>query len=161
MPSMSKSRTYLIAVGCLAVGIAATLVVGSLAAQSSSRTQRPAPSTATAAKSKEKSADLEKLAGARPDPTNFKTYESYVEALLDWKNAQSAHTGRYQIVIHPSIRADTYLLDTKTGRTWQRTMYTDLKGDPEVWKILDRVDNDAELIKWIDKHEFKPKQPNP
>ncbi len=29
--------------------------------------------------------------------------------------------GRYQIFMHPTFRADEYLLDTKTGRTWQMT----------------------------------------
>lgn len=29
--------------------------------------------------------------------------------------------GRYQIFMHPVVRADQYLLDTKTGRTWQIT----------------------------------------
>ena len=28
------------------------------------------------------------------------------------------NNGRYQIVLHPTYRADQYLLDTKTGRTW-------------------------------------------
>ncbi|MBQ3311422.1 hypothetical protein IJG72_05025 [bacterium] len=30
-------------------------------------------------------------------------------------------TGRYQIFMHPTFRADEYLLDTQTGRTWQMT----------------------------------------
>ena len=29
--------------------------------------------------------------------------------------------GRYQIIMHPTFRADEYLLDTQTGRTWQMT----------------------------------------
>ena len=29
------------------------------------------------------------------------------------------NVGRYQILMHPTFRADEYLLDTKTGRTWQ------------------------------------------
>ena len=29
--------------------------------------------------------------------------------------------GRYQIIMHPTFRADEYLLDTQTGRTWQIT----------------------------------------
>ena len=29
--------------------------------------------------------------------------------------------GRYQIFMHPTFRADEYLLDTQTGRTWQMT----------------------------------------
>lgn len=31
------------------------------------------------------------------------------------------NNGRYQIFMHPTFRADQYLLDTKTGRTWQMT----------------------------------------
>ena len=26
--------------------------------------------------------------------------------------------GRYQIVMNPNVRADTFLLDTETGKTW-------------------------------------------
>ncbi len=29
--------------------------------------------------------------------------------------------GRYQIFMHTTFRADEYLLDTQTGRTWQMT----------------------------------------
>jgi len=29
--------------------------------------------------------------------------------------------GRYQIFMHPVMRADEYLLDTQTDRTWQMT----------------------------------------
>lgn len=29
--------------------------------------------------------------------------------------------GRYLIFMHPTFRADEYLLDTQTGRTWQMT----------------------------------------
>ena len=32
--------------------------------------------------------------------------------------------GRYQIVINPTVRADTFLLDSETGRVWQMTQYT-------------------------------------
>lgn len=35
--------------------------------------------------------------------------------------SQSVGVGRYQIYMNPNIRADQYLLDTKTGRTWQLT----------------------------------------
>jgi len=35
--------------------------------------------------------------------------------------ASQKDVGRYQIFMHPVIRADEYLLDTQTGRTWQMT----------------------------------------
>ncbi len=44
-----------------------------------------------------------------------------------------SEVGRFQIVINKNIRADTFLLDTKTGRIWQNTTFTDLKGEPTVW----------------------------
>lgn len=28
------------------------------------------------------------------------------------------NVGRYQILMHPVVRADQYLLDTKTGQVW-------------------------------------------
>ena len=28
------------------------------------------------------------------------------------------NVGRYQILMHPEVRADQYLLDTKTGHVW-------------------------------------------
>ncbi|MFZ4124978.1 MAG: hypothetical protein ACOYJ2_02755 [Rickettsiales bacterium] len=68
--------------------------------------------------------------------------------------------GRYQIVLGSIARKDTYLIDTKTGRTWRQTSLTDLNGDPEVWMPLDIVDleidgeqNDIESL--INKHKFK------
>jgi hypothetical protein len=146
----------------VALGIAATLVVvGSWAAQSTSKPQRPPTSTGTAAKPKDQKSIPENLAGARPDPSNFETYESYIEALIDWKNAQSVHTGRYQLWVNPNARVDTFLLDTETGRTWQRIVYTNVKGEPPVWLIQDRIDNEVELTNWTNKHELKPNQPNP
>ena len=35
---------------------------------------------------------------------------------------QTAPNGRYVIIINPQIRADKFLLDTKTGKTWQYTV---------------------------------------
>lgn len=57
--------------------------------------------------------------------------------------------GRYQIVINPNVRADTTLLDTATGRTWKVVQYTDIKGQPTVWQIQDKVDDYDELRAWI------------
>lgn len=64
--------------------------------------------------------------------------------------------GRYQIVINPGARADTFLLDTTTGQVWQRTKYTDLEGQPEVWQYQDRVDSQLDLIAWAADHGRKP-----
>lgn len=35
--------------------------------------------------------------------------------------------GRYQIFMHPTFRADEYLLDTQTGKTWQMTQESNEK----------------------------------
>ncbi len=43
-----------------------------------------------------------------------------ISAFLFGKSSQK-DTGRYQIIMHPTYRADEYLLDTQTGRTWQMT----------------------------------------
>ncbi|HUO89898.1 MAG TPA: hypothetical protein VMU08_12040 [Rhizomicrobium sp.] len=53
--------------------------------------------------------------------------------------------GRYQIVFSPHARADTYLLDTETGRVWVMTQFTDLKGKPTAWNLTDRLDNFADM----------------
>lgn len=37
---------------------------------------------------------------------------------------------RFQLSFSPFARADTFLLDTQTGRVWQLTKFTSLKGDP-------------------------------
>jgi hypothetical protein len=34
-------------------------------------------------------------------------------------------TGRYQIIINPNVRADTFLIDTTTGRTWNLQLTKD------------------------------------
>lgn len=43
-----------------------------------------------------------------------------IAAFLIGKTSQK-NIGRYQIFMHPTFRADEYLLDTQTGRTWQMT----------------------------------------
>jgi hypothetical protein len=40
--------------------------------------------------------------------------------------------GRYQIIVNPSARADTFLLDTQTGQTRVHTAITNYEGDPEI-----------------------------
>ena len=54
-------------------------------------------------------------------------------------------TGRYVIVHSPHIQADTILLDTATGKTWQLTKFTDRESEPVAWVPLARTDNPAEM----------------
>jgi hypothetical protein len=68
------------------------------------------------------------------------------------------HTvGRYQIFFGPHARADQYLVDTETGRVWQKVEYPDLKGEPEVWMPLTRIDSDLEFNEWLKTQQSKPK----
>ena len=53
-----------------------------------------------------------------------------------------------------------FLVDTETGKTWQFTEYTDLEGNPHVWQIVPRVDDETELFIWIGSKKFK-KEPVP
>ena len=71
----------------------------------------------------------------------------------------ASQTARFQLIINPSARADTFLLDTATGQIWQRTKYTDLEGQPEVWQIQDRVDSQLDLLAWAADHGRKPAPP--
>jgi hypothetical protein len=57
----------------------------------------------------------------------------------------SGPVGRYQIVINPQMRADTFLLDTATGRIWAPGRYTDYVDDPRVWELESKVDNNQQL----------------
>jgi hypothetical protein len=63
--------------------------------------------------------------------------------------------GRYQIFFSPHARADTFLIDTQTGKIWSRTKYTDIKGEPEVWELEERLDSDAAFNEWL--HRQTPK----
>ena len=54
--------------------------------------------------------------------------------------------GRYQIVFGPYARADVYLLDTSTGKIWNRLTHTFLVGDPDIWRYMDRADDALELM---------------
>lgn len=61
----------------------------------------------------------------------------------------SSRIGRFQIVMNPQVRADTFLVDTENGRIWQQVRYTDVKGEPLVWQYQERVDNAVELAAWV------------
>jgi hypothetical protein len=134
------------------VGLALTLLLcGFLVGQTS---QTPSPSSRP----------------QHPNINNFKNYDEYVEALASWTVDRrimdsgkqitvfpAQDSGRYVMFSGPTVRADLFLLDTQTGRIWTRVSYTDLKGEPDVWQIQDRVDNRDELVSWFSQHEAKQK----
>jgi len=66
--------------------------------------------------------------------------------------------GRYQIFYSPHMRADTFLLDTETGKTWGRIDFSDLPGKPTVWMWEDRVDDQQELNEWYAERALKKTQ---
>jgi hypothetical protein len=68
----------------------------------------------------------------------------------------SGQTGRYQIVFNPNVRADTFLLDTQTGKTWVSTHFDDTEGRT-VWLYRERLDDFGEEMKWIQSQP--PKKP--
>jgi hypothetical protein len=70
-----------------------------------------------------------------------------------------SEVGRYQIFISPLARADVYLVDTKTGKVWINTQYTDVEGQPKVWKYQERIDSNEDLMQWIKQQKIiKPKE---
>ena len=70
--------------------------------------------------------------------------EEVVEEEVDEMAPESCIApGRYQVITHPTVRADQYLLDTCLGRIWQQVTYTDL--GKTVWVRVDRADSEEEL----------------
>lgn len=69
----------------------------------------------------------------------------------------STSQGRYVIVFSPLARADAFLLATETGRVWQLTVFTDVDGEPRVWKSMPRIDSDADLIEWLSTQTIESK----
>jgi len=60
--------------------------------------------------------------------------------------------GRFVIAFSPIVRADTFLVDTETGRVWQSIRYTDMPGEPLIWRYMERVDSHEHLLKWFDRY---------
>jgi len=69
--------------------------------------------------------------------------------------ASATGAGRFQIVVSSHVRADTFLMDTSTGRTWRPARYTDLKEEPTVWRLETRVDSEKDFQTWW--HSYTPK----
>ena len=62
---------------------------------------------------------------------------------------------RFQLFVNPNVRADTFLIDTVTGKIWERVTYTNYVGDPDVWVVMDRIDNDEQDLAWSKTHLTK------
>ncbi len=71
-----------------------------------------------------------------------------------------AERGRFQIVINPNMRADTFLLDTKRGKIWSRGKEVELKGEPHTRMYEARIDSHEELLRWLSTQHNKA-IPNP
>ncbi len=69
--------------------------------------------------------------------------------------------GRFEIVIDPHVRADTFLLDTQTGKIWRLVKYDDLPGKPVVWRFMDRVDDLPQALRWDAAHSGRQPPPSP
>lgn len=69
-------------------------------------------------------------------------------------SANPAQNGRFQIVINPNVSADTFLLDTQTGRTWTPHTILDVKGKPSIWKYQERIDDEQQFSEWASRQTF-------
>lgn len=57
--------------------------------------------------------------------------------------------GRFVVTFSPFSPAGVFLVDTQAGRTWELVGYTDLEGTPKVWRQIERIDSDSDLLKWL------------
>lgn len=72
-----------------------------------------------------------------------------------------SEVGRYKMYFSPhtsemQLTPDMFLLDTKTGKIWQRRMFTDVKGIPRVWLFQERIDSPEDMMEWISRQEILP-----
>lgn len=65
--------------------------------------------------------------------------------------------GDYVIVFNPNVRADTFLLDKKTGKIWRLTQYSDLDGEPVAWQYMERIDDTKGFVDFLSWNSFKKK----
>jgi len=73
------------------------------------------------------------------------------------QQAPAQRDGRFVIMFSPLVRADTFLLDTATGKIWQMVQMSDVKGEPKAWEFMDRVDDFKAESAFIAAHGgFKP-----
>jgi hypothetical protein len=68
--------------------------------------------------------------------------------ILDRASAQatasSSRNGRYVIAFSPATKPETFLVDTQKGRVWQLAKFTELEGEPTLWKGIVAIDDAKE-----------------
>jgi hypothetical protein len=74
-----------------------------------------------------------------------------------WPSEQNDN-GRFRILFSPHARADTFLLDTQTGRVWQ---LKGLNGEPAAWSPMTRLDSSQEQDAFARSHGVKPSRQSP
>ncbi len=65
-----------------------------------------------------------------------------------WPSDQNGG-GRFRIFFSPHARADTFLLDTQTGRVWQ---LMGLNGEPTAWTPMTRLDTSEDQAAFARSH---------
>jgi hypothetical protein len=84
-----------------------------------------------------------------------------VTAAATAQPAQPGQNGRYVILFSPHVRADTFLLDTQTGRVWVQSQYSDLNQSPTAWSPMERLDTPQQLDAFVKEYGLAPKNPPP
>lgn len=94
-----------------------------------------------------------------PSAEDFESIADYEKALLSWAMGVTrdgeSEPGRYELVLRDELRADTFLLDTVTGRIWIRIEFTYLEGEPRAWVAEPRLDNPDDKARWVAKQPRK------
>lgn len=68
--------------------------------------------------------------------------------------------GRYQLMVNPNAPTDTLLLDTQTGKVWQRRKFSYIPGEPIAWTFMERVDDVGQVTTFEAYHNgLKPLNP--
>lgn len=73
-----------------------------------------------------------------------------IAAVLPSQTSDTHSSRRYEIVFSPPSDpiTTTYLLDTETGKTWRKILYTSLPTTPEAWQPMVKPDTQADLDSW-------------
>ena len=89
------------------------------------------------------------IAGATPVPTFAQSVPMPHNTVNDfWPSGQNGE-GRFRIFFSPHVRADTFLVDTQTGRVWRLTQFTGLNGEPAAWVPMSRLDNPEDQAAFV------------
>jgi hypothetical protein len=95
------------------------------------------------------------IAGATPVPVFAQSTPAPRNTVNDfWPSGQNGE-GRFRIFFSPHARADTYLLDTQTGKVWQLTQFTGLNGEPTAWVPMSRLENSEDQAAFVRAHGGK------